>query len=283
MWGYTIPPHGIGRLPNVKMGAMARQVAMVTGASRGIGRAIALGLADDGYDIAITARTLREGDNPDGLPGSLASTADAIEAKGRSALPIRLDLLDADGLVPAVERVLDEWGHIDVLVNNAILVGSAGEGRFLDAGREQLERRIFANLTAQLLITQRALGAMVERGSGTVVNITSTVAVSNPSAPVGEGGWAMGYATSKGGFHRAAGVIAVELGDRGIRCYNVDPGMIATERAKADPRLAFMAEGGSPPEVVSDAVRWLLKSPDGTVPNGRTPRVTEFVAQRGSN
>jgi NAD(P)-dependent dehydrogenase (short-subunit alcohol dehydrogenase family) len=251
-------------------------IALVTGASRGIGRAIALGLADDGYDVAITARTVREGDNKDGLSGSLETTAHAIEGKGRRVLSIPLDLLDRQSLIPAVERVLEEWGAIDVLVNNAILVGSAGEGRFLEADLDELEQRIFANLTAQLVITQRVLKAMLERGRGTVVNVTSTAAVSNPPVPVGEGGWAMGYAVSKGGFHRAAGVIATELGPHGIRCYNVDPGMIATERAKADPRLEFMAEGGRPPEVVADAVRYLLSAPDGTIRNGRTLRVSEF-------
>ncbi len=256
------------------------KIALVTGASRGIGRAIALGLAADGYDVAITARTVREGDQPDGLPGSLASTTQAIEAAGRRALATPLDLLDRSSLVPGVERVLDEWGGIDVLVNNAILVGSAGEGRFLDADLGELEQRVFANLVAQLIITQRVLRSMVERGSGIVVNITSTAAVSNPPVPVGEGGWAMGYAVSKGGFHRAAGVIATELGAQGIRCYNVDPGMIATERAKADPRLKFMAEGGRPPEVVADAVRYLLASPHGTVRNGRTLRIADFVADQ---
>ncbi|HZP30686.1 MAG TPA: SDR family NAD(P)-dependent oxidoreductase, partial [Acidimicrobiia bacterium] len=92
---------------------------MVTGASRGIGRAIALALAGEGYDVAITARTVVEGTSSEGLPGSLQATAAEIEALGREALQVRLDLLERDALVPAVEAVLDAWGHVDVLVNNA--------------------------------------------------------------------------------------------------------------------------------------------------------------------
>ena len=102
------------------------RTALVTGASRGIGRAIALALAGDGYDVAVTARTVREGTGQFGLPGSLERTVAEIEALGRRALAVPLDLLDRDALVPAVDRVLDEFGHLDVLVNNAIYVSEGG-------------------------------------------------------------------------------------------------------------------------------------------------------------
>jgi NAD(P)-dependent dehydrogenase (short-subunit alcohol dehydrogenase family) len=259
-----------------------RRVAMVTGASRGIGRAIAVELAAGGYDVAITARTITEGAGPDGLPGSLDTTAAEIRAHGRDALPVPLDLLDRDALVPTVETVLDAWGHIDVLVNNAIYVGPGNDDRFLDVAPEHLERRLFANLTAQLLLSQRALRSMVDCGTGTVINITSSAGVRNPSEPLGEGGWALGYGCAKGGFHRMAGVVAIELGDQGIRCYNVEPGYIATERAKAQGRLQWLVDRGNSPDVVGAAVRWLLESPDGTLANGRTLYVKDFVERGGA-
>jgi len=246
------------------------RVAMVTGASRGIGRAIALALAGDGYDVAITARTVVEGTSTEGLPGSLQATAAEIEALGRAALQVRLDLLERDALVPAVEKVLDEWGHLDVLVNNAIDVGPGNDERFLDVDPAHLERRIFGDLTAQLILSQRALRAMVERGEGTVVNITSGAGMSDPPGPIGAGGWALGYGCAKGGFHRMAGVVAAELGDRGIRCYNLEPGFVATERVKARAQHAWIAEQGKSPEVVGAVAAWMLRQPDGAIRNGST-------------
>lgn len=253
-----------------------RGVAMVTGASRGIGRAIALELAKRGFDVAITARTVTDDDASSGLPGSLATTSREIVAHGVRAHAVRLDLLDRDALVPAVTSVLDHFGRIDVLVNNAIYVGPGNRDRFLDVDPELLERRLFANLTAQLLISQPAIRSMVERGGGMVVNITSAAGMSNPHAPIGEGGWALGYGCAKGGFHRMAGVIAVELADRGIRCWNVEPGYVLTERVLDDPDLAFVAEHGHPPRVVGEAVGWLVQHPD-AVENGRTLRVRDHV------
>jgi NAD(P)-dependent dehydrogenase (short-subunit alcohol dehydrogenase family) len=255
--------------------------AVVTGASRGIGRAIALALAANGYDVAVTARTVVEGTGDGGLPGSLESTAAEIEGAGQRSLPVPLDLLDRDALVPAVESVLDAWGHIDVLVNNAIYVGEGNFDRFLDVDPANLEKRIFANLTAQLLISQRALRAMVERGSGTIVNITSGAGISDPPAPIGEGGWALGYGCAKGGFHRMAGVVAVELGDHGIRCYNLEPGFVATERVRARANLAWVAEHGKAPEVVGAVAAWLLRQPDGTIPNGSMVSVDEVGRELG--
>jgi NAD(P)-dependent dehydrogenase (short-subunit alcohol dehydrogenase family) len=258
-----------------------RRTAMVTGASRGIGRAIAVALAGEGYDVAITARTVTEGAGPEGLPGSLESTAAAIEATGRRALQIPLDLLDRAALVPAVETVLDTWGDLDVLVNNAIYVGPGNDARFLDVDPGDLERRVFANLTAQLLLSQRALKAMVARGQGTVVNITSGAATSNPLHLVGQGGPALTYSCAKGGFHRMAGVAALELGDQGIRVYNVEPGYVATERVLARANLSYIAERGKSPDVVGQVVAWLLRQPDGTVKNGRTVSATDVGQQLG--
>jgi NAD(P)-dependent dehydrogenase (short-subunit alcohol dehydrogenase family) len=256
-------------------------VAMVTGASRGIGRGTAIALAGAGYDVAITARTVVEGTGPDGLPGSLETTAAAIEASGSDALPLPLDLLDRDALTRAIDTVVDRWGRLDALVNNAVYVGPENDKAFIDVAPIELERRLYADLTAQLLLAQGAAQVMVAAGGGTIINLTSGVATTNPIGPIDAGGWALGYGCAKGGLHRAAGIIAHELGGRGIRCYNLQPGLVATERVRATPSLAYVAEHGKTPAMVGAAVRWLLCQPHdvvlSVVSNGRTLVVDDIL------
>src|SRR3954454_24616965 len=104
------------------------RTALVTGASRGIGKANAIALAEAGFDVAITARTVHEGDGRDSgsgrvLPGSLDTTEAAIAAAGQRSLPIAMDLMEDASIDAAVRRLIDAWGMPDVLVNNAIYQG----------------------------------------------------------------------------------------------------------------------------------------------------------------
>jgi NAD(P)-dependent dehydrogenase (short-subunit alcohol dehydrogenase family) len=274
----------------------ARRVALVTGASRGIGRASALALAAAGLDVAITARTLREGEGVDDsgssggepIPGSLDTTAREIEAAGGRALPIRADLLDRGSLVAATHRVLQEWGRVDVLVNNAVHTGPGSMERFLDLDIDMVVEKLEANVVAQLVMIKAVLPAMLERGDGTIIDITSAVATSDPPAPTGEGGWGLGYAVTKGAFHRVAGILAVELGPRGIFIVNVEPGYVLTERMLlAQQRLGLAGRfPGAPPSVPGAVVAWLAGGPDGVTPeerpalNGTTISAQRFARQR---
>lgn len=260
---------------------MSDRTALVTGASRGIGRATAIALASEGYDVAITARTVAEGTHADGLPGSLESTAIEIEKYGVRALSVPLDLLDRDALVPTIESVLERWGHLDVYVSNAIYVGPEQQNRFLDEQPGEIERRIFGNLTAQLLMTQRVARAMADRGSGTVIHITSGAGMSDPPAPVGEGGWAATYGCSKGGMHRLAGILALELGPAGVRFLNLEPGFVATERTKSKTEYDWIASRGNPPEVIGAVAAWMLRQPEDVVPNGTTVRGAKVAKSLG--
>jgi NAD(P)-dependent dehydrogenase (short-subunit alcohol dehydrogenase family) len=253
-------------------------VAIVTGASRGIGRATALALARAGFDVALLARTMHEGEGIDlsdtgggqVLPGSLDETAKAVEAAGRRALPIVADLHDRASLVGAVERVLDGWGHVDVLVNDAVDTGPGSMVRFVDLTIEQLERKLLANVVSQAVLVKAVLPSMLEAGGGVIVDVSSHVATADPPAPVGSGGWGLAYAASKAAFHRFAPIIAVELGDRGIRIYNVDPGYVETERQKLN-ASALGLQGryrGAPPSVPASVIAWLASSADAEALNG---------------
>ena len=246
-------------------------VALVTGASRGIGKACAVALASGGFDVAVTARTVQEGEGVDDsngrsrpLVGSLATTAALIEQTGRRPLAVPADLLDQQSLVAAVTTVLDEWGAIDVLVNNAVDTGPGSMDRIVDLGVPVLERKLAANAVAPLVLVQQVLPGMLDRGAGTIINVTSHVATNDPTAPAGEGGWGLGYAMSKGAFHRIAGMLVVELGDRGIRAYNVDPGFVLTERM-LDNQRRHGFEGryrGAPPSAIGSVVAWLAAGAD---------------------
>jgi NAD(P)-dependent dehydrogenase (short-subunit alcohol dehydrogenase family) len=269
------------------------KVAFVTGASRGIGKAIALELADAGYDVAILARTVHEGEarehsstlkqsDTSPLPGSLDGTAELIRARGRRALAVPGDLLDHPSLVNAAERVLGEWGRVDVLVNNGRYVGPGHMDRILDTPIAVLRDHLEANALAPVVLIQALLPQMIERGGGTVLNITSGVAYEDPPAPAGEGGWGLGYASSKAAQYRISGVLAVEEGNRGVRAYGVQPGFIATERMLQDMGdFGFDASIGAPAAVVGKVCRWLLESADALARNGQNVDAQPLCSELG--
>jgi NAD(P)-dependent dehydrogenase (short-subunit alcohol dehydrogenase family) len=268
-----------------------RPVAFVTGASRGIGKACALHLAAAGFDLALTARTVSEGEqrehsstlarsNTKPLPGSLSATAALVEQRGGRALVLAADLLDRASLEAAATSLLEQWGRVDVVVHNGRYVGPGHMDRFLDTPIELIEKQLEGNLLAPLVLNQVLLPAMIARGGGTVVDITSASAYADPTQPAGKGGWGLGYAVSKGAFQRVAAILHVELGERGIRAYNVQPGFVATERIAAD-MGDFGFSGGAPADVVGAVVAWLATSPEAARFSGRTIEAQFFCHERG--
>jgi NAD(P)-dependent dehydrogenase (short-subunit alcohol dehydrogenase family) len=265
--------------------------AFVTGASRGIGKAIAVHLARAGYDVALIARTVTDGEprehsstvrrsDRSPLPGSLASTSRLVEQEGVRSLAVPADLTDRASVVAAANAVLSAWGTVDVLVNNGRYVGPGHMDTFVETPLELLDRHLEANVMAPLALAERMLPAMLAQGSGTFVTITSSAAYEDPPAAAGQGGWGLGYAISKAAVHRIAGVLAVELGGRGIRAYNVQPGFIATERIAHDmAEFGFDASSGAPPDVVGAVVAWLVGQD--VVANGATLQAQDTCRQRG--
>lgn len=270
-------------------------VAFVTGASRGIGRASALALADAGFDVVITARTEREGEgrtesnsvrNDDpivAIVGSLERTAAEIEAKGRRALPIKLDLMDADAIVAAPAQAIREWGRIDVLFNNAVYAGGATMDRIMDLTPERMLQLMAGNYAHQVLLIQQVIPHMLEREGGRIINMVSGSARQDPVAPAGEGGWGIAYSASKAAFARVAGGIEAEFSRHGIRAFNVDPGNVITEKRKAlRPDDAFADHYGSePPEATGSVVAWLATSPDAVSMVGKWIYAPKLCADRG--
>jgi len=266
-------------------------VALVTGASRGIGKAAALALADAGFDVAITARTRAEGSGIDDsdvgrgapLPGSIELTLAEIEGRGVRGCGIVADLLEPTTMLAAAEEVLSSWGRIDVLVNNAIYTGPGGMVPFLELSEEQMTTRLAGNVVSQLLLTQLVVRSMLERGGGRVIDVSSHVAVGDPPAPVGQGGWGLGYAASKAAFHKMAPIVAVELGERGISAFNVDPGYVETEKQLRNAERNGLAGhyAGAPPTVPGRVIAWLAGSDEALALSGQLIRAQKVALERG--
>jgi NAD(P)-dependent dehydrogenase (short-subunit alcohol dehydrogenase family) len=282
--------------------ASSRPRALVTGATRGIGKATAVALAAAGFDVAITGRTLVEGTGtiaprvseggPDDkalLPvqGSLQSTAAEVRALRGQCLLVQMDLSSRSSVVEGVAQVHAEWGALDLVVNNGFV--HLPQERFLDLTEDSLERTWRGNFYHQLLLTHEVLAPMLERGSGTVVNMASSSATNDPPAGPGDGGWGLAYAASKAAFGRIAGSINAEFGDRGVRAFNVDPGFVVTESALARGGSDAIAQSGGYPSADPSAsgtvIAWLATSPDADRFLGKTiwaPKLAADLAARES-
>lgn len=260
---------------------MSGKVAFITGASRGIGKATALALARKGYDVVVTARTLEEGEawehgsrdseiKP--MPGSLRATAAEIEAVGRRALPIRLDLLDLASIDAAVERTYAEWGRIDLLVNNGIYQGPGIMSPISELTQKQLHDMFLGNVFANVHTIQRVLPHMLEAGSGCIVNVVSESGMMDPPAPAGKGGWGFAYSASKAALIRMAGVLKVEYAGTALQFFNMEPGLVMTEAMEMRPDREAFAElyGGAPMSVPAAVVVWLASAPEAHELNGQT-------------
>jgi NAD(P)-dependent dehydrogenase (short-subunit alcohol dehydrogenase family) len=192
-----------------------------------------------------------------------------VRAEGRRALSVYLDLLDRTTLGSAVTTVLERWGRIDVLVNNGRYIGPGHMDQLLDTPVDLLDHHLEANVMAPVILTKLVLPQMLERGEGFIVNMTSSSGQTDPPAPAGQGGWGLGYGMSKGALHRLAGIVAVELRDRGIVAYNLHPGFVTTERMIADMgAFGFDASTGAPTDVIGAVAAWLVTEPSARRYNG---------------
>jgi NAD(P)-dependent dehydrogenase (short-subunit alcohol dehydrogenase family) len=251
-------------------------VALVTGASRGIGRCAAIALARRGYDVVITARTVHEGDGraqpsstlrhdaPLPIAGSLDTTAAEIQGLGRACVAVPMDLMDRVSVERAAEVALAEAGQVDVLVNNAIYQGPGTMDRILDLPLELAERCLVGDYLHPLLLIQLLLPQMLERGRGRLVNMLSEAAFTTPPAPAGAGGWGVAYAAAKAAFHRVTDMCHVEFAPQGIWAFSIAPGLTLTESMRASGMDTVLVGAGhvpAPPEVAGEVAAWLGDDP----------------------
>ncbi len=239
------------------MGDLDGRVALVTGSSRGIGRAIALELARRGADIVVTARTETPRDD---LPGTIHTTAEEVRGLGRRALAVRADLMLAGDIESLAVRAIGEMGRVDMLVNNAADIGLAMYDAFWDMSAESWLRQIQINLNAPFLLCKCVAPHMRERGSGVIVNVSSGYGRNEiDEMPGGKGSPGVAYGASKAGLDRMTIGLAKELRPFGVCVISVDPGFTLSEHCETlasaggiDPQWAHpMAQ---PAGIVADIV-----------------------------
>ncbi|KAB0491725.1 MULTISPECIES: SDR family NAD(P)-dependent oxidoreductase [Pseudomonas] len=269
------------------------KVAFITGASRGIGRETALAFARAGFDLAISARSLEEGENhthglrnPDGtaLPGSLNATAAAIRELGRKALVVRMDLLDSESVLAASQAVFAEYGRVDVLVNNAIYQGSDLNAPFMELQPETLERVFQGYMMTPFLLTRAVVSQMLEQGGGVVINVTSGAGETDPPVAAGKGGWGYAYGAGKAAVSRLSGILSVEFGDQGIRAYTLNPGVVTTDALRAtigDKGVIALRAGSAPPEVPAAVMLWLATNEAAVDHQRKTIQCQPFAREHG--
>lgn len=233
---------------------LSGKVALVTGASRGIGRACALALAEAGADLVLAAKTLRP---REGVPGSLVEVAAEVEALGRRALPLRVNVRKADEVAAMVERAEEEFGRVDVLVNNA---GALWWRPITETPPKKFDLVMEVNVRAAYCATHDVLPGMLERGEGCVVQM---------SPPLDERMLAgkVAYAVSKFGMSLLARGLAQEVGDVPIRSFALWPATAIDTQATRHFGLGG-PEGWRRPEIVAHALLAAIALPLADVQGG---------------
>jgi NAD(P)-dependent dehydrogenase (short-subunit alcohol dehydrogenase family) len=249
-----------------------RPVALVTGASRGIGRCAAIALAQNGCDVVISARTVNEGEGRTdaasgsvALPGSLETTAGEITATGAGVHAVAMDLLDRTSVMAMAAEAVNVWGRLDVVVNNAIYQGPGPMLSLDQLSIDEAETTMRADFLHQLLLIQQVLPFMLSGGGGSIVNMSSGTAYLDPPGPTGKGGWGIAYAAAKAAFTRIAPILHAEHRGDGIRAFNVDPGFVVNERMRATSGAGQFTDAGFrgvPPEVPGAVIAWLATNAD---------------------
>jgi citronellol/citronellal dehydrogenase len=231
------------------VGELDGKVAIVTGASRGIGKGLALGLAAEGAKVACAARTMIDGEHE--LPGTITATVEEIRTAGGDALAVRCDIGSEDDLAAMFAATTDAYGRIDVLVNNAM---TPTRGLFSESTVDDWDQSMRINVRSLFLTAQMVVPVMEATGGGSIINLSSgaadaTVAGMPPGYLI--------YSVAKAALERFSAALAVEVADRGVAVNALRPGAVKTEHSTHELGEDYDWSGWKTPAAVVPAVNFL--------------------------
>jgi dehydrogenase/reductase SDR family protein 1 len=254
-------------------GRLADTVAVVTGASRGIGKGIALGLGEAGATVYVTGRTTHEGDNP--LPGAIAATAEAVTRTGGRGIAVRCDHARDAEVAALFDRVQDEQGRLDLLVNNATsfpYLGPPKEIPFWELPLTLWDQLHTVGLRSHYAASFFAAPLMIARRRGLIVNIASAGAV--------EYVYNVAYGAAKAGIVKMAADMAHELLPHNVAVVSVWPGLTRTETVLAQPEI-YGHLAATSPQFNGRAVAALAADPNIMAKTGQTLLVPALAREYG--
>ena len=257
---------------------LSGQVAVVTGASRGIGKGIALELGTAGATVYVTGRTVEEGSSP--FPGTIGATAEELTRLGGQGIAVRCDHGDDDQIIALFERVRREQGRIDILVNNVFTAPSGRNilkgGGFWEYPISIWDELIHVGCRSHYASSHEAVPMMIGQKQGLIVNISS----------FGGAAYAFNlvYGVGKAAVDRMAKDMAFELRKYNVTCVSLWPGWVRTERLlqrAEEGKVPFSVENGESPRFTGRAVVALATDPERLQRSGRVLIVTDLSREYG--
>ena len=227
---------------------LADNVAFITGSSRGLGKNMALELAREGCAIVVAARTEEEADPK--LPGTIHSTVEEIRALGVRAIPVRTDVTDEASVQTAVQTAIDEFGRIDILINNA---GVMSPGRLWEIPLKRWDLVTRVNVRGAVACCQAVLPHMIERGGGVIINISSIAADQVSAGNIS-------YRVTKQALRELSAGLAEEVKEHNIRVFALSPEGLVITPGTMYHRLPEQVPAGpmvEPPDAMGKAVIYL--------------------------
>jgi NAD(P)-dependent dehydrogenase (short-subunit alcohol dehydrogenase family) len=260
---------------------LSGKVALVTGASRGVGKAVALDLADRGADIVVTARTV----NPrSDIAGTIVQTVSDIQGRGATAVSNQADLLDPQDVRRLAAQTLDRFGKVDILVNNAAFIGDEVFQSFWEMSAAAWREQFDLNVNVQFALMKHFAPSMREHGKGLIVNLGS----GNGNVPTGDpplprkGGLGPSYPTTKAAIVHMTKWVGNELRHDGITVVCVGPGYARSESAELlSAKMGIDVNNAQPVEVAARAVGYLATCPDPLQYAGMYLESADFLANLG--
>ncbi len=242
------------------------KVAVVTGASRGVGRAIALGLALDGYRVVVAAKSV---ESTEKLPGSIHTVAREVEELGGEALPLRVDVRDEGQIEEMAARTAERFGRIDVLVNNA---GALFWQGLLETPAKKFDLVMAVNARAAFLCCRAVLPLMIRGGGGHIVNLSPPLDLAMVPGRIA-------YAISKLGMTLLTHGLAEEMRPHHVAVNSLWPVTIIESQASINWNLGTR-EAWRKPDILADCVRRLVRMDPGEI-TGRALLDEDFLRSEG--